>query len=350
MLTLGIETSCDETGVAVTRGRHVLANVVTSSVHLHKKYGGVVPEIASRYHVEYIIEVLAEALSRSKRPLEDIGLVAVTNGPGLVGALLTGISAAKALSFGLGRPLVGVNHVLAHLYSAFLNEGPAPRFPFVGLVVSGGHTALFLCEEVGRQRLLGQTQDDAVGEAFDKVAKLLGLGYPGGPVVEKAAMASEGIHGIKFPKSYLGKDSLDFSFSGIKTAVLYYVRDRQRTEDRGQRTEKKNPKLGKDLVADVCYAFQEAALDALVEKTCLAAAMYGVKTVVVGGGVAANSRLREKLSQGAVFNNLEAHFPKKEYCLDNAAMVGFLGEELYKKGLRSDLYLSAEPNLEVCNA
>jgi len=332
MLTLGIETSCDETGVALTDGRRVLASVVTSSVHLHKKYGGVVPEIASRYHVEYIIAVLSEALARSKRSLKDVRLVAVTNGPGLVGALLTGISAAKSISYSLGRPIIGVNHVLAHLYSAFLNEGSAPRFPFVGLVVSGGHTALFLCEKVGRQELLGQTQDDAIGEAFDKVGKLLGLGYPGGPEVEKAALASKNVNSIKFPKSYLGKDSLDFSFSGLKTAVLYYVR---------------KTRLAEGIIADICYAFQEAALDALVEKACLACETSGVKRIVVGGGVSINSRLREKFDYAARLRGYDVRFPKKEYCLDNAAMVGFLGGELYKRGSRSDLYLSAEPNLEV---
>jgi N6-L-threonylcarbamoyladenine synthase len=194
---------------------------------------------------------------------------------------------------------------------------------------------------------LGQTQDDAVGEAFDKVAKLLGLGYPGGPVVEKAALASKGLDGIKFPRSYLGKDSLDFSFSGIKTAVLYYVRDRQKPEARNQSTERKNPKLSKNLVADICYAFQEAALDMLVEKACLAAEANGVKRIVVGGGVAINSRLREKFSYAAELRRFDVRFPKKEYCLDNAAMVSFLGEELYKRGSRSGMYLSAEPNLEV---
>lgn len=332
MLTLGIESSCDETSVSVTRGRRVLSNIVTSSVHLHKKYGGVVPEIASRYHVEYIIEVLSKALSKSGHDLKDIELVCVTNGPGLVGALLTGISVAKSISYSLGLPLVGVNHILAHLYSAFLNE-KAPKFPFVGLVVSGGHTALFYCERVAHQRLLGQTQDDAVGEAFDKVAKLLGLGYPGGPIVEETAGRSKGLSGISFPKSFLGKDSLDFSFSGVKTAVLYYV--------------KKHQAPGKKMVADICYAFQEAALDSLVEKAGLAARLNNVKTIVAGGGVSANSRLREKLNRVCRFNGMEAHFPKFEYCLDNAAMVGFLGEELYKKGCRSDLYLSAEPNLDV---
>ena len=229
MLTLGIETSCDETSVSVTEGSRVLSNIVSSSVHLHKKYGGVVPEIASRFHVEYIIEVLRKALDLSGKDLKDIKLVAVTNGPGLVGALLCGISLAKSISYGMDKPLLGVNHILAHLYSSFLNEKDKPEFPFIGLVVSGGHTALFYCKAIGSQRLLGTTQDDAVGEAYDKVAKILGLGYPGGPVIDKRASCSGRGARIAFPKSFLGKDSLDFSFSGIKTAVLYYVNNmRQR--------------------------------------------------------------------------------------------------------------------------
>ncbi len=332
LLTLGIETSCDETGVSVTSSRRVLSNVVSSSVHLHKKFGGVVPEIASRCHVEYIIEVLSGALKSSGKSLKDIDLVAVTNGPGLVGALLIGLSLAKSLSYSLGIPIIGVNHVLAHLYSAFFG-GEEIRFPFVGLVVSGGHTALFYCEDVDRQRLLGQTQDDAVGEAYDKVAKLLDLGYPGGPVVEKAAKRSTGKRGIKFPKSYLGKDSLDFSFSGIKTAVLYYVR-KMITLDPGH-------------VSEVCCAFQEAALDVLVEKTYMACRMTGAKRVLVGGGVAANSRLREKIYGYSEASGAKVYFPEMKYCVDNAAMVGSLGEALYKKGYRSDLFLGAEPNLEV---
>ena len=335
MLTLGRESSCDETSVAVTEEGRVLSNIVSASVHLHKKYGGVVPEIASRFHVEYIIEVLSGALKKSGRSLGDIKLVAVTNGPGLVGALLIGISLAKSLSYALAVPLIGVNHVLAHLHSAFLNDDK-PEFPFVGLVVSGGHTALFYCEDIDKQALMGQTQDDAVGEAFDKVAKILALGYPGGPIVEKEARAATGKGSIKFPKSYLGKDSLDFSFSGIKTAVLYYVRNTPGA-------------LSSEKVKEICCAFQEAALDVLAEKTYLAAKNKGVSHVVVGGGVAANSRLREKLKTALGPLNVKVHFPKMEYCLDNAAMVGVLGEELYKKGHRSDLYLMAEPNLEVVN-
>ncbi len=336
MLTLGIETSCDETSASVTEGRRVLSNIVSSSVHLHKKYGGVVPEIASRFHVEYIIEVLSKALKNSGKDLKDIKLVAVTNGPGLVGALLTGISLAKSISYSLARPLVGVNHILAHLYSSFLNEHKRAEFPFVGLVVSGGHTALFYCESIGDQKLLGTTQDDAVGEAYDKVAKILGLGYPGGPVIDRLAKSAKGGTDISFPRSYLGKDSLDFSFSGIKTAVLYYVQRLQITHHTLHHTQ----------VADICHAFQEAALDALVEKVIRAAELTGSKRVVIGGGVAANSRLREKMGELASFSSMKIHFPELKYCMDNAAMIGCLGEALYKKGLRSGLYLSAEPNLK----
>ncbi len=343
MLTLGIETSCDETSLSVTQGKKVLSNVVSSSVHLHKKYGGVVPEIASRFHVEYIIEVLSKALKESHKNLKDARLVAVTNGPGLVGALLTGISLAKAISYCLGLPLIGVNHILAHLYSAFLNEDDKPGFPFIGLVVSGGHTALFYCEDVGRQKLLGQTQDDAVGEAYDKVAKILNLGYPGGPIIERVAKRSKGKNKIAFPKSYLGKDSLDFSFSGIKTAVLYYVRNHITPPG----CDISHPGDVSGLISDICHAFQEAALDVLVEKACLAAKIKKVSRIVIGGGVAANSRLRDKLIDAAKFLGIKVYFPKMEYCLDNAAMVGVLGEELYRRAHRSNLYLTAQPNLEV---
>ena len=333
MITLGIETSCDETGVSITSAGGVLSNVVTSSVHLHKKYGGVVPEIASRYHLEYMIEVFSRALEASGKSLKDIDLVAVTNGPGLVGALLIGISMAKSVSYALGVPLVGVNHILAHLYSSFLTEEDI-SFPFIGLVVSGGHTALFYCRDVDDQEVLGQTQDDAVGEAYDKVAKILGLGYPGGPVIEKRASAgSRGGNNISFPRSYLGKDSLDFSYSGLKTAVLYYVQ------------KMKNP--DRRVINDICRAFQEAALDVLVDKACLACNMRGVKKIVVGGGVAANSRLRSKLRSAAKESDIKAYFPEMRYCMDNAAMIGVLGEALYKKGYRSDIYLTAEPNLEA---
>lgn len=345
MLTLGIETSCDETSVAVTNGRTVLSNIVSSSVHLHKKYGGVVPEIASRFHVEFILEVLDKALKDSRTRMTDIRLIAVTSGPGLIGALLAGISLGKSLSYSLHVPLIGVNHVLAHLYSAFLNDKDVPDYPFVGLVVSGGHTALFYCDKKYKQKLLGQTHDDAVGEAFDKVAKILKLGYPGGPVIEKRASLSGGKGSIRFPKTFLGKDSLDFSFSGLKTAVLYYVRNLE------QRAQNRKHGIADALVNDICYSFQENALDMLAEKAFLAARLYNVKDIVVGGGVAANSTLRKKFSEASMFSGgIKVHFPERAYCMDNAAMVAVLGEELYKIGHRSDLYLSAEPNLEVVNA
>lgn len=339
MITLGIETSCDETGVALIRDGKVLANAVSSSVDLHKQYGGVVPEIASRLHVEYIVEVLERALEKSGKSLKDIGLIAVTNGPGLVGALLTGISMAKALSYELKVPIIGVNHILAHMYSAFLNEGDAPEFPFIGLVVSGGHTALFYCEDIDKQKLLGQTQDDAVGEAFDKVAKILKLGYPGGPAVEKSARDSLKKEKKLFPKSFMGKDSLDFSFSGIKTAVLYYARQMEKNYPEG---------LPKDVVSDICYAFQESALDTLVEKAFMAARSKDVKAVVVGGGVSANTRFRDKFAEASKLSgSIKAYFPKFEYSIDNGAMIAALGEGLFKKGYKSDLYLTAEPNLEI---
>ena len=342
MLTLGIETSCDETSASVTERTKVLSNIVSSSVHLHKKYGGVVPEIASRFHVEYIIEVLRKTLKDSGKDLKDIKLIAVTNGPGLVGALLSGISLAKSISYSMEKPLVGVNHILAHLYSSFLNEEDKPGFPFIGLVVSGGHTALFHCESIGRQKLLGTTQDDAVGEAYDKVAKILGLGYPGGPVIDRRASRAKGSAKIAFPRSYLGKDSLDFSFSGIKTAVLYYV---NRIKGQGARVKE----LSETQINDICYYFQEAALDALVEKVIKAAEITKCARVVIGGGVAANSRLRKKMGELESFSSMKIHFPELKYCMDNAAMIGYLGEALYKKGLRSDLYLSAEPNMEIAN-
>lgn len=331
MITLGIETSCDETSASVTCGRRVLSNVVTSSVHLHKKYGGVVPEIASRYHLEYIVRVYENALVLSGKGLKDIELIAVTNGPGLAGALLIGVSFAKSLSYAAGIPIIGVNHILAHMYSSFLSNDDL-EYPFVGLVVSGGHTALFYCRDVGRQEIMGQTQDDAVGEAYDKVSKLLGLGYPGGPVIEKAASGSSGNRDIRFPRSYLDKESLDFSFSGVKTSVLYYMQ--------------KTLRPTKGLIRDVSYAFQEAVLDVLVDKALTACRMKKAARLVIGGGVSANSRLRYKLSAMAALNGIRVFFPEFKYCMDNAAMIGALGEELFKMGHRNDIYLSAEPNLK----
>ena len=331
MITLGIETSCDETAAALTDGNKILSNKVSSSVHLFSKWGGVIPEMASRYHLEYINSVLKEALNAAGVGLKDLELIAVTQGPGLVGALLVGVSLAKSLSFSLGIPLIATNHLIAHLYANII-ETPALSFPFIGLIVSGGHTSLFYLEDVDDYKLLGQTQDDAAGESYDKAAKILGLGYPGGPIIEKRARAGDGSR-IKFPRSFLKKDSLDFSFSGIKTAVLYYVRDNlQKTKSE----EEKNA-----LINDISSSFQEAVTDMVIEKAILGCLREKTARLAVGGGVSANLRFREKLNLEAAKSGINVFFPAPKFCLDNAAMTAGLGEALYKKGHRSDLCLTA---------
>lgn len=329
MLVLGIETSCDETAVSlVENGKRILSNVVSSSLHLHKKYGGVVPEIATRYHVELINYVLAEAKEKAKANLRDIDLVAAVSGPGLVGALLIGISLAKVLSLSLNVPLVGINHLQAHLYAPLMGKR-CIQFPFVGLVVSGGHTNLFYVKDYLHWQILGRTRDDAAGEAFDKVAKILNLGYPGGPVIEKKAKRGDRDK-IKFPRSYLKRGSLDFSFSGLKTAVLYYTKDKH-----------PNATLG-----DVAASFQEAVVDVLVDKSTAACRMKKVKEFVVGGGVIANQRLRKVLTEKLAEQGINVYFPEQSLCQDNAAMVAGLGYQLYKRGVVSNLNIEVEPNLQ----
>ncbi|MFC1590621.1 tRNA (adenosine(37)-N6)-threonylcarbamoyltransferase complex transferase subunit TsaD [Candidatus Omnitrophota bacterium] len=340
MLTLGIETSCDETSVALTDGKKVLSNAVTSSVHLHSRFGGVVPEIASRHHVEYINHVLSKALKASKAGLKDVRLVAVTKGPGLVGSLLVGIQEAKAISYALKVPIIGINHILAHLYSVFMDNGRKDlRFPFIGLVVSGGHTSIYLCKGVDTFRLLGQTQDDALGEAYDKVAKVLSLGYPGGPVVERRARLAKKKEKF-FPKTYLGKGSLDFSFSGIKTAVLYYARGPKKVSSGAI-------KLSDQKINEIAFAFQESVLDVVVDKTIWACERSALGRIVVGGGVSANQMLRQKFFEAAEKRRIKMFFPPLKYCTDNAAMVAGYGEALFKKGKRSDLYFTADANLKI---
>lgn len=322
MDVLGIETSCDETSVAVVRdGKKVLSNVVASSLNFHKKYGGIIPEIASRMQLETISCVAESALSESGINLKDIKLISVTSGPGLAGSLLVGLSFAKALSFSLGIPFIGVNHVFSHLYANFL-DAKAPKLPFVALVVSGGHTSLFYLSGFDRIQILGQTQDDACGEAFDKVAKILKLGYPGGPLIE--ALAKKGnSRKIKFNCS--GTDSpLNFSFSGIKTAVLYAV---------------KNKPLTMRIKRDIAASFQEAVIDALVRKSLLACKVKKAKTLIVGGGVAANNRLRERLVEAASDAGIACYFPPRSLCLDNAAMVAGFGYQLFRKSKSSNLDL-----------
>ena len=327
MLVLGIDTSCDETAVSIVKdGEKVLSNVVLSSLKLHKKFGGVVPEIACRTHLELITYAVNQALGGAKVGLGDIDLIAVTFGPGLVGSLLVGISIAKSFSFAGNIPLVGINHLEAHLESAFINR-TKPDFPFVGLVVSGGHTCLVYNN--GRYELLGRTRDDAAGEAFDKVAKILGLGYPGGPVIERLAEDGDP-QKIRFPRSFLGKESLDFSFSGVKTAVLYYLRDHS-----GEQAK----------IADIAAGFQEAVIDPLVAKTLLSCKTKKVDRVVVGGGVTANCRLRKRLIGDAAKLKIKVYYPSGQFCTDNAAMVAALGYRRYKKRGFSNLSLTAVPNL-----
>ena len=321
MNVLGIETSCDETAAAIVKdGKTVISNVVSSSLNFHKKYGGIVPEIAFRKQLETITQVVDCSLKEAGMSLEDIGLISVTDGPGLLGSLLVGISFAKALSLSRDIPLIGVNHLYSHIYAGFLNSKIA-GFPFVSLVVSGGHTSLYYVPALNKISLLGSTQDDACGEAFDKVARILNLGYPGGPEIEKRALCGDPKK-IKFACSNTRKP-LDFSFSGIKTAVLYYVR-----------------KSHKSDVADICASFQESALNTLVEKSLLACRMKKVNTLVVGGGVAANSALREKFNRSFAGMKLKVVFPEKKFSMDNAAMVAGLGFWLYKSKGRSALDLN----------
>lgn len=336
MITLGIETSCDETSCAIIDDSRLLSNKVSSSVHLHSKYGGVVPEIASRCHIEYIDGVLKEALKEAKIRLNDIELIALTCGPGLCGSLLTGISYAKALSFALSKPFIGVNHIIAHMHSNFIKTDAAargPHYPYIGLVISGGHTNIYKAAALDEYELIGCSQDDAAGEAFDKVAKIMGLGYPGGPVIERRADAFRGKDDIHFPRAYLEKDSFDFSFSGLKTAVLYYYKKHKRS---------------KTLIDKISYAFQEAVFDVVRDKTIAACRKFGIREIAVGGGVACNSRFRETLLSQAREKNIDVFIPDKSLCLDNGAMIACFGEDLFKKGKRSDVLLTAEPNMPAC--
>ncbi len=342
MNVLGIETSCDETSAALVRnGNTVLSNIVSSSIKFHKKYGGVIPEIASRLQLETITQVTDACIKESGIARKDIDLISVTSGPGLLGSLLVGISFAKALSFGLGLPLIGVNHIHAHIYANFLNH-KSLTLPFIGLIISGGHTSLFLVEDFDKIKLLGQTQDDASGEAFDKTAKILGLEYPGGPVIEKISRKGNP-EKIKFNCSDT-KNPLDFSFSGIKTAVLYYVKKSivhspqsiDKIKYYGPST------MGHRLISDIAASFQEAVVDTLINKSLLACKIKKINKLVVGGGVAANNRLRDKLFEKAKRGNIKVYFPEKILCMDNAAMVAGLGYQLFKKGYSSGLDLDVD--------
>jgi len=322
MNILGIETSCDETAAAVVKdGTSILATVVSSQVQVHHRYGGVVPELASRKHIEAIVPVVEETLAAARRPISGIEAIAVTRGPGLVGALLVGFSFAKSLAYALGIPWVGVNHLEGHINSVFLESNP-PSFPFVALLVSGGHTSIYYVTDHTSAELMGQTRDDAAGEAFDKVAKMLDLGYPGGGIIDRLAKKGDPAK-ITFPRPYLDKSTFDFSFSGIKTAVNRYIANHQ--------------EHFKEQIPDITAGFQEAVLEVLTYKAIRAAMEKGCDRIALVGGVAANSRLREKLTADAGRKGISVYIPSLHLCGDNAAMIAGLGYHYLKAGMVAGL-------------
>jgi N6-L-threonylcarbamoyladenine synthase len=334
MVVLGIESSCDETAAAVLAdGRRVLSSVVASQDDVHAPYGGVVPELASRRHLEVIVPVVERALGEARVSLAALDGIAVTQGPGLIGSLLVGTSLAKSLAWAHGLPLVGVNHLEGHVFAAFLTDDP-PEYPFLALVVSGGHTALYHARAPRDYALLGRTRDDAAGEAFDKVAKLLGLGFPGGPLVQRAAEGGDPA-AIAFPASRMTDGSRDFSFSGIKTSVSLYV--------------KRHGPLSERRVADVAASFQAAVVRVLVSRTLRAVEATGVTRVVLTGGVAANTPLREALAAASAAHGVHLHVPPPRLCTDNAAMIAAAGTDRLLAGERASLDLNAIPDLALAS-
>jgi tRNA N6-adenosine threonylcarbamoyltransferase len=384
---LAIETSCDETAAAIVRGgQAIVANVIASQIDEHRRYGGIVPEVASRQHILAITPVVEEALAQLPGGWEQIHAVAATYGPGLAGALLTGLNTAKTIAWSRDLPFVGVNHIEAHIYANWLEDGgwgigdgksapltpiphppsPAPQFPLIALVVSGGHTLLALLEGHGSYRLLGQTRDDAAGEAFDKAARIMGLGFPGGPAIQRAAEHAPG--GVTLPRAWL-RDSYDFSFSGLKTAVLHQVQGRQNREaklpggraqgtgNRGQERQPQSPVPNSQspspiphppspdkYMAQLAYAFQESVVDVLVTKAIDAARSYGATEILLAGGVAANTRLREELARRAP---VPLRCPPPALCTDNAAMIGAAAFFRFEAGLQSGWDLDVQPNLKL---
>ena len=352
-LTLGIETSCDETAAAVLEdGGGIRSSVIASQDALHTPYGGIVPELASRRHVEAVWPVVKEALATAGVTLADLDGIAATAGPGLIGSLLVGLSFGKALAFALDIPLVGVNHLEGHLYAALLDH-EGLTFPFTGLVVSGGHTHLYSATAPGEYRLLGRTRDDAAGEAFDKVAKFLGLGYPGGPLIEERARKGDP-DSIRFPRPMPQRESYDFSFSGLKTAVVNYVKGiGNRVQGRGEspldpRPSTLIPTLDPALIADICAGFQEAVVETLVRVTLAAVkASAAPRRIVLAGGVACNGRLRLKLTQQAADEAIEVYYPTPSLCTDNAAMIAAAGYARLARGERAPLSFNADADMAL---
>lgn len=334
IVVLAIETSCDETSVAVVKnGREVLSNIIASQIEIHQKFGGVVPEVASRKHIENINPIIQKALDEAELTLEDIDVIGVTYGPGLVGALLVGISSAKAIAFSKDIPLVGVNHIEGHVFANFIEHKDLEP-PFVSLIVSGGHTHLVYVEDYGKYEIIGKTRDDAAGEAFDKVARALKLGYPGGPIIDNLAKKGDK-SAIDFPRAYLEGESFDFSFSGLKSAVLNYLNSC-------------NQKGIEVVVEDVAASFQQSVIEVLVNKTIDAAVAKGAKIVAVAGGVAANSGLRNLMIEKCNSKGIDVKFPSKVLCTDNAAMIGSTAYYNYIRGELADLELNGVPNLKIC--
>lgn len=328
---LAIETSCDETAVAIVKnGRELIANAVSSQIDSHKRFGGVVPELASRHHVENITIVIEEAFNESGLTMDDITAIAVTEGPGLVGALLVGVNAAKALAYAHDKPIIGVHHIAGHIYANRLIK--EFEFPLLSLVVSGGHTELVLMKEHGKFEIIGETRDDAAGEAYDKVARILDLPYPGGPKVDQ--LAQQGEVTIDFPRAWLEEESFDFSFSGLKSAVINTVHN----------ANQKNQELKRE---DIAASFQASVVEVLTEKTYRAAKKYQVKQVIVAGGVAANQGLRKQMEQKFNDEKIDLFFPPLFLCTDNAAMIAAAGTIAYEQGHRANWSLNANPGLDL---
>jgi N6-L-threonylcarbamoyladenine synthase len=329
-LVLGVESSCDDTAAAVLAdGRKIVANVVSSQDAIHSPYGGVVPELASRQHVRNILPIIDAALNQAGAGIGDLSGIAVTRGPGLVGSLLVGLSVVKGISYRWGIPYVGVNHLEAHLLAIFLHR--EIEFPYLALLASGGHTLLYLVRDFGDYRYLGGTRDDAAGEAYDKVAKMMGLGYPGGRVIDQLSKSGNP-KAIHFPRARMKKGAHEFSFSGLKTAVWHYLKEQG---DAGPPP------------AEVAASFQEAVVDMLVGPTLRAAMDLDVKRIVLAGGVAANSRLRQKMSEAAEAEGFELHVPPPALCTDNGAMIALAGYHMLERGLRDDLHLNADADLTL---